>query len=427
MHNTLQMDKRRRHNLGQDDATAPTQAADAHLTPATSLLDLPTPLLDSTCSILCERLLLLTPDFRIQLDSKLPTPRIVAALQARTDKLALTLKQPLVESSEQYTEVLAPVLAKLGSCAGVEACTLRCSGSHQTLECSPGLAQHLLDSFPNLTALSLDGFSVTYSGLASLLSHPQLDMQLQYLDLTGTAVREPAKPGEATLPTPFRGVKLTKLKIDTYTLSDYIIYCDEDDSDADAEYIDDVPAWREALASLQQLQVLIISDLFCVDGLAELLQALPQLCTLQLPDIRVTCEEQLDESLAATQLMSIQLGKVWRLETSRADAPCSWQRLEVDLIGATSVAYLPLHSLTQPLVLGRLIVDLHPWPRLDMAAVIHNLTHACKVPVIVKKLRMRKGDTPEALQDQSRYLEQLAAACQLMEVTVEDTADHSLP
>ncbi|KAJ9521504.1 hypothetical protein QJQ45_008801 [Haematococcus lacustris] len=458
MHNTLQMDKRRRRNLGQDDTTAPTEAADAHLTPATSLLDLPTPLLDSivsramedgansalasTCSILCERLLLLTPSFRIKLDRQRCdqplTPRIVAALQTRTVKLALTLhllpaqsrgavatEQLLAQGRGQHHKVLAHVLVKLGSCAGVEACILRCSDSHQALECSPGLAQHLLDSFPNLTALSLRGFSVTYSGLASMLSHPQLDMQLQFLDLADTTVREPTKPGEATLPTPFRGLKLSQLRIDPFTLSDWIVPRNEDDSDDDDEYIEDVTAWSEALASLQQLQVLIISELFWVDGLAELLQALPQLRNLHLPNTTVTGEEALDELLAATQLMSIQLEGVCCLETSRADAPCSWQQLEVDAIDAMSVAYLPLYSLTQPLVLGRLDVDLDDGPLLDMAAVIHNITHACQVPVIVKKLRMQKGDTPEALQDQSRYLEQLAAACQLMEVTIEDTADDS--
>ncbi|KAL6751477.1 hypothetical protein V8C86DRAFT_2778069 [Haematococcus lacustris] len=97
--------------------------------------------------------------------------------------------------------------------------------------------------------------------------------------------------------------------------------------------------WRldefsSALQPLAQLQVLTISEVD-LRGVSDLLQALPQLHTLQLPDAAVEGQEQLDMLLAATQLTSIQLGS---------------------LEGLTS------------------------------SAAVHNLTQACRVPVRIKKL-----------------------------------------
>ncbi|GFH31421.1 hypothetical protein HaLaN_30466 [Haematococcus lacustris] len=66
--------------------------------------------------------------------------------------------------------------------------------------------------------------------------------------------------------------------------------------------------FTEELQPLAQLQVLTISnDLWYLMGLPELLQALPQLHTLQLPGAAVKGQERLDTLLAATQLTSIQL------------------------------------------------------------------------------------------------------------------------
>ncbi|MGQ3144884.1 hypothetical protein [Rhizobium oryzihabitans] len=82
---------------------------------------------------------------RIQLGrqccDQLLTPRVVAALQARTSKLTLTLWQPETEDSgyyeeqlvptlqlphteytQLYTDLLAHALAKLDNCAAVQVC-----------------------------------------------------------------------------------------------------------------------------------------------------------------------------------------------------------------------------------------------------------------------------------------------------------------
>ncbi|KAJ9504735.1 hypothetical protein QJQ45_009115 [Haematococcus lacustris] len=121
-----------------------------------------------------------------------------------------------------------------------------------------------------------------------------------------------------------------------------------------------------------------------------LLQALPQLHTLQLPDAAVEGQEQLDALLAATQLTSIQLNSLQRLTSSCADVPCSWQRLELTgFVDCATATYLPLHSLTQPLVLGALATTMARNDDCDrLAAAVHNLTQACKVPVRVKVLRL---------------------------------------
>ncbi|KAJ9505357.1 hypothetical protein QJQ45_008946 [Haematococcus lacustris] len=215
------------------------QASAASASPlATSLLDLPVALLQDiasvavqlgagdglsrTCRAFSEANLRHAPAFRIQLDTlrcnQLLTPRVVAALQARTSKLTLTLQQTQPYDSSMYTKQLNYALSKLGSCPAVHVYKLEwsrasCNDLPMLLDCTPGLAQCLVASFPGLTALSLDGYSVTCSGLASLLSHPQLALQLQQLDLTRTTISQPKRPepGAVTLDTLFCGVRLKQL------------------------------------------------------------------------------------------------------------------------------------------------------------------------------------------------------------------------
>ncbi|KAJ9532447.1 hypothetical protein QJQ45_010541 [Haematococcus lacustris] len=140
--------------------------------------------------------LLHAPSFRLQLDrqccDKLLSPRVVAALRARTCKLAITLEQPRVQDSR----LLVEVLGKLGICTAVEACKLSSLEEPSLvpampLDCSRSLAQCLVDSFPALTSLSLHSYAIPCSGLAALLSHPQLSLQLQQLDLSSTTILQP--------------------------------------------------------------------------------------------------------------------------------------------------------------------------------------------------------------------------------------------
>ncbi|KAJ9532464.1 hypothetical protein QJQ45_010511 [Haematococcus lacustris] len=140
------------------------------------------------------------------------------------------------------------------------------------------------------------------------------------------------------------------------------------------------------LQPLTRLQVLTISQTCFLEGLPRLLRALPHLHTLQLPDATVYGQEQLDSLLAATQLSSIQLNSLMGLTSSRADVPCSWQRLELTGdIGCSSAAHLPLQSLTQPLVLGELRTDYDNCKQ--VAAAAHNLT-SCSVSVRIKVLHL---------------------------------------
>ncbi|KAL6746447.1 hypothetical protein V8C86DRAFT_2943316 [Haematococcus lacustris] len=230
---------------------------------APSLLDLPAALLEDitsramqlgaaaalaqTSSALLLRVLQHAPALRITLNSQLCdqplSARLVSALHTRTSKLAMTLQLPKAQPSETIAEVLArahanklplilqpakswdsahllraltEVLANLGSCAAVEACKLSSSGApchEQILDCTPGLAHGLLHSFPGLTALSIHGYTVSCSGLASVLSHPQLALQLQRLDLTRTVILQPDQPGHGAL-TLFHGLKLKQLSLD---------------------------------------------------------------------------------------------------------------------------------------------------------------------------------------------------------------------
>ncbi|KAJ9521998.1 hypothetical protein QJQ45_024886 [Haematococcus lacustris] len=396
-------------NASVADGYSPTGEAPP---PATRLLDLPPALLDDiacrvmqlgarillplTCRAFSLAPLLHVPALRIQLGrqswDQLLTPRVVAALQARTSKLAPTIQEPGTEDSERYPDLLAHALAKLKNCAAVEVCKLVSSGVHHRVEgrvlrCPPGLAQHLLGSFPKLTALSFQGLSVSIDALASLLSHPPLAMQLQQLDLTDTVIRQPHQPGLMTLDNLLQGLRLKQLSLggnpeaigepplpNLQPLAQlltqlHLTPCIEEHAN--------LGYFMDYLQPLAQLQVLTLNSLHCLQGLPALLQALPRLHTLQLPLCGVSSQQQLDTLLAATQLTSVLSDTVKALDTSYADAPCSWQRLELTgKIGWSAIAYLPLHSLSQPLVLGQVDIDVQDIPNPVVAAALHRLAYA---------------------------------------------------
>ncbi|KAL6758404.1 hypothetical protein V8C86DRAFT_1497587 [Haematococcus lacustris] len=392
--------------------------------PGISLLDLPAPLLDDvarwaiqlgaggtlslTCRAFFKTNLLHAPALHIQLDSQrcdqLLTPRVVAALQARTCQLALSLEQPQAQSSREYIRLLTEVLKKLASCAAVEACRLAfiqdpSHAPHMPLDCSRSLAQHLMDTFPGLTSLSLDKYAIPCSGLAILLSHPQLSLQLQQLDLSSTTILQAKRPGPgaAILETMFHASRLKQLSLSTQKmagetepllpdlrpLSQHLTQLCLQQCGCVGCGLDKFIA---ILQPLTRLQVLTISQTCFLEGLPRLLRVLPHLHTLQLPDATVYGQEQLDSLLAATQLTSIQLNSLMGLTSSRADVPCSWQRLELTGdIGCSSAAHLPLQSLTQPLVLGELRTDYDNCKQ--VAAAAHNLT-SCSVSVRIKVLHL---------------------------------------
>ncbi|KAJ9532487.1 hypothetical protein QJQ45_010553 [Haematococcus lacustris] len=418
------MVKRCRHSDASADGVGTTLGP----IPGTLLLDLPAALLHDiasraallgaakalslTCRAFSKTNLLHAPSLHIQLDSQgcyqFLTPRVVAALKARTCKLALTLEEQRSESSRQHIKLLTEALRKLANCAAVKACKLGISKGpslcHE-MHFSPDLVQHLINSFPGLTSLALHGYYIHCSGLASLLAHPRLSLQLQQLDLSSTFITQPKrpKPGAATPANLFYGVRLQQLSLlvtkkavgedkpflpDLRPLSQHLTQLCLQQREGVKWHLDKYTAVLQPLA---QLQVLTVSHIYHLQGLPGLLQALPRLHTLQLPHVG---QDQVDALLAATQLTSIQLGSLEGLISSRADAPCSWQRLKLTgSVDCSSAAHLPLHSLTQPLVLGALQCNAND---LDLvAAAVNNLTQACKLPVMIKVLRLRMFVMPD--------------------------------
>ncbi|KAL6761878.1 hypothetical protein V8C86DRAFT_770466 [Haematococcus lacustris] len=442
--------------------------------PATSLLDLPAALLNDiisqamelgpagalacTCSDFLLRVLQLIPALLIKADSRwckqLLSPRIAAALQARTSKLALTLQQSEAQASRHYVKELENILAALGSCASVEACKLSSSAAPRQLElsgsdrrpgydvfmlhdmvsvrdagracrtvdldCTLGLARCLRASFPGLTALTLTGYSVTCTALADLLSHPQLSLSLQQLDLFGTTILPPEQPGPgaAALARMFDRCRLKQLSLNS--ISRQLALPNVQPLAQFLTHLTVVSAWyillhhKAALCLWTELQYLCIFKLSSIEGLTEdLLQDLPCLRTLHLPQTRIDDEHQLDALLAATQLVSVQLKSVKRLSSSRAAAPCSWRRLQLTGdIDCAVAAYLPLHSLTQPLVVGGLQIS-SDTPDISALAssAERNLRQSCKVQVEIKwlKLNLKRDRENHKLSqlDWLRYLDDL--------------------
>ncbi|KAJ9524519.1 hypothetical protein QJQ45_019623 [Haematococcus lacustris] len=365
------MEERCRRSQGPEAGSAAEAppAADASAT-APSLLDLPAVLLsDITCQAMQ-----LNPALHIKADSQwckqLLSPRIAAALQARTSKLALTLQQPEAQASRHYVEELENILAALGSCASVEACKLSSSATvrqqellsaHRRrgfdvlmlhdidsdrdasracltvdLDCTLGLARCLQASFPGLTALTLTGYSVTCTALADLLSHTQLSLSLQQLDLIDTTIMPPEQPGPgaAALARMFDRCRLKQLSLNSISIQ--LALPNMQPLAQFLTHLTVVSDWytlehyKAALCLLTELQYLCIPQLGSIVGLTkDLLQDLPCLRTLHLPQTDVDDEHQLDALLAATQLVSVQLESVKRLSSSRAAAPCSWRRLQL--------------------------------------------------------------------------------------------------
>ncbi|KAJ9519494.1 hypothetical protein QJQ45_000679 [Haematococcus lacustris] len=465
------------HQAGLDGGASATDGyspAGEAPPPATKLLDLPPTLLDDiacramqlgarrqlplTCRAFSLAHLLHVPALSIligrQHNGQLLTPRVIAPLQARTSKLALSV--PTMDNGDWFTDLVAHTMVMLDKCPAVEVCRLSACGTpywESTYRdrdpfCLPDLAQRLVDSFPNLTALKLYGFSVTCSDLASLLSHPRLSLQLQQLDLTCSTVKQPQQPGSGPVTLdPFQGARLQHLVFygfQTSTRAGFppsISRSPLPNLQPLAQHLTQLHLkyelkWNEgsnflleSLRPLAQLQVLTLSHLYKLEGLTELLQALPQLHTLQLPGTKIQGQQQLNALLAATQITSLQLDTVEAIDTSCADAPCSWQRLEISGgINWKELAYLPLHSLSQPLVLDRLHICEKDISNPQVATALYNMAYACKVPVKIKSMGLTAlslnrgkgvgsaasgiGVTPASLQQQRVDLAQLVALLQ---------------
>ncbi|KAL6756302.1 hypothetical protein V8C86DRAFT_2649895, partial [Haematococcus lacustris] len=121
------------------------------------------------------------------------------------------------------------------------------------------------------------------------------------------------------------------------------------------------------------------------------------------------------------------------LTSPRDDAPCSWRQLELTgTTNFTAAAYLPLHSLTQPLVLGRLNIEYADYdvelfmngvhsPDIEvddlLECAVFNLTYTCPTPVMIKvlQLHMLTDISRSAIQDMLPFLEAMQC-CSIGEV-----------
>ncbi|KAL6756327.1 hypothetical protein V8C86DRAFT_2650427 [Haematococcus lacustris] len=352
------------------------------------------------CRAFYEAGLLHSPAFRIHLDrqrcDQLLTPRVVSALRARTCKLALAVDQPQLQDSKQFIQLLAHVMDKLGSCTAVE-CLKLCRhwcDPLQVLDCTPCLAQQLLCSFPRLTALSLQGYSVTRSGLASLLSHPQLVLQLQHLDLSRTTILEPA----VTTNSLFHGVRLKQLSLAISSEPPFLPNLLPLAQHLTQLHVVLLPElFPPSLHLLPELQVLTLTGALSFKLALSQLRHLRQLRTLQLPGFAIWKQSQVDELLTVSHLTSIQVSSIHNMTQSRAAVSCSWQQLEVTGgIDCPSAAYLPLHSLTHPLQLG--ILDMGTAANGAVAALARNLTEACQVPVRIGVFKLCMHLGPDSVQ-----------------------------
>ncbi|KAL6746149.1 hypothetical protein V8C86DRAFT_2951379 [Haematococcus lacustris] len=97
-------------------------------------------------------------------------------------------------------------------------------------------------------------------------------------------------------------------------------------------------------------------------------------------------EDFIDQLLAITQITSLMLFSIANLDRSRADVPCSWQRLELTRLNNATAKYLPLHSLTQPLILDVLDIEINAAFSPKVEASDHNLAHPFKVHIVSKVL-----------------------------------------
>ncbi|KAL6763861.1 hypothetical protein V8C86DRAFT_84131 [Haematococcus lacustris] len=338
-------------------AHKPPSSACATL-PATSLLDLPDALLESIASLAvqlgagnalslaCRAFSLVNlqraPAFHFPLErlrcDQLLTRRAIAALRARNNKLTFAMPH------QPRRALLTHILAKLGPCAAAESCKLSYSGPprrgrFKALDCSQRLAQHLLGAFPGLTALSLHGFSVSSSGLATLLSHPQLSLQLQQLDLSSTTILQlQQQPGALALNSPFHGAGLKQLRLDIacmgqhepnlpdlQPLAQHLTQLHLQSSSRPSRDVMALDLLLDQLLPLAKLQVLTVHGVRRLHGLPELLPALPHLHTLQLPDAYVQGQQQLDALVAATHLQSVHLAAIGGLTSLCVDTPINWQ------------------------------------------------------------------------------------------------------
>ncbi|KAJ9520601.1 hypothetical protein QJQ45_007474 [Haematococcus lacustris] len=356
--------------------------------------------------------------------------RLIRALQTTTTTLQLTLglKPDLVSHAEDCM-LVTDVLEALKPCPTVEHFSLL--GDADTdrkpvhhLFWTPCHTQQLLRAFPGLTSLSLLHRVISIymlGGPAGLLSHPDLCQQLQHLTLCNVMLEEPAQehPAAVTLDTLFQGCRLQSLELTNMEQLPSLQPLAEHLTDLYLEntLFDNLPSLHlvcDTLSGLTRLCSLTLSyeasSECSMDGFPQLMQALPSLVSLSVPNLVVKGVAELDTLLAATQLTRLVLEGVKRVAESRAQAACGWQRLKL-MVGSVgfdtmAAACLPLHSLTSSLVLGGMTLAR------GVPQCVHNLRQRCTVYVDLDSLSVDMAGTallPLTPAEEQQALDQAAA------------------
>ncbi|KAL6755647.1 hypothetical protein V8C86DRAFT_2672531 [Haematococcus lacustris] len=392
--------------------------------------------LAATCSRLWNDRLHFASEFFLDLEPRTgggPPPisaRLIRALQTTTTTLQLTLglKPDLVSHAEDCM-LVTDVLEALKPCPTVEHFSLL--GDADTdrkpvhyLFWTPCHTQQLLRAFPGLTSLSLLHRVIsTYmlGGAAGLLSHPDLCQQLQHLTLCDVLLEESAEehPAAVTLDTLFQGCRLQSLELTNVEplpslqpLAEHLTELNFYET-----WFEDLPSLNlvcDTLSGLTRLRSLTLdyqANVACsLDGFPQLMQALPSLKSLSVPNLVVEGVAELDTLLAATQLTCLVLEGVKWVSESRAQATCSWRKLKllVKWVGfdTMAAACLPLHSLTSSLVLGGMTLAR------GVPQCAHNLRQRCKVYVNLDDLSVNMAGTallPLTPAEEQQALDQAAA------------------
>ncbi|KAJ9532184.1 hypothetical protein QJQ45_003908 [Haematococcus lacustris] len=338
-------------------------------------------------------------------------PFLTEILQNRQQpKLHLTLQpaRGLTDAVEQRGEaepaaaavdaarLVARMLRAVPLCGAVDSLTISWGrGLHLPWE--PEFSAALVTSFPCLTSLTLQRCSISIGHLANAISHPRLLPRLLHLDLLDTDITHEGQPGISL----FVDSRLQKLCLrgvvqvdrEPELLSGLLPLpptLTELEVKGHCPHLWDWVEIGAAVSSLTQLQQLWLScedinfdrAMSGVEALLPSLAHLPCLHTLVVGACVVGLE-QLDALLALTHITSLQVATFSGLTSSWASAACSWRKLEVHSMDWVTAAYLPLHSLTHPLWLHRLVGDVKE-PSIEvLAAAELNLCERNKAGLVL--------------------------------------------
>ncbi|KAJ9531933.1 hypothetical protein QJQ45_003638 [Haematococcus lacustris] len=358
-------------------------------------------------------------------DQQCIAPFLAHSLLIRQQPLNLTLGADpvlVMELLAAWSDASVPLAASLvvrtlGAvelCPAVDSLSLKfkpadtlLGATREVLPCpwQPAYCAALAASFPSLTHLTLAGLELTSMQLQQLVSHPALHPRLQHLDISDCSIACGKEPDSSS---PFTGSRLQGLRL---TAEQFVSLCPGPldltltqlavCEIVDDEHISDLAAAVRVQTSLQQL------ELCCEERCGHVklegmvlpeLAHLPNLHTLALTGYEVQ-QQALDELIPLTQVTRLRVGQIRNLTESRATAPCSWQKLEVDSMDWAAAARLPLHSLTHPLQLKELKESEPRWGSSDglkgadgMAALLNLWGRSEGAGVTVEDVRLHEDD-----------------------------------